>query len=144
MNLIVNFIICFIILYLFFLSFINTNIDDNPIKYKLYIFSIITFIQMSINLSEIINNNCEFNIMPIIKKSILYGLFSIIGYSIYIDFNLFLFTDLFNQYNDIKYYKFLLMTSIIILISFIFATLDIIITNNIIIDCKKNEEYKYI
>ena len=36
------------------------------------------------------------------------------------------------------------MTSIVILISFIFATLDIIISNNIIIECKKNEEYKYI
>ena len=43
--------------------------------------------------SEIINNNCEFIIIQIIKKSILYGLFSIIGYSIYIDFNLFLFTN---------------------------------------------------
>ena len=144
MNLIINFIICFIILYLFFLSFINTNKDDNPIKYKLFIFSIITFIEICINLSEIVRNNCEFNIIKIIRKSILYGLFSVIGYAIYNDLNLFLFTDLFDQYNKNKYYKYLLMTSIIILTSFIFATLDIIITNNIIIDCKKNEENNYI
>ena len=145
MNLIINYIINFIILYLFFLSFINSSNDENPIIYKLYIFGIITLIQLSINIMELIRNNCNFDILKTINKSILYGLFGIIGYSIYNDLNWKLYTDYISPYNDNKYYKFLIMTSIII-ISFIFASLDIIITNNIIIDCKKNEneEYKYI
>lgn len=146
MNLIVNYIINFVILYLFFLSFINLSNEENPIKYKLFIFSIITFIQIIINITDNLTNNCNFNILKIINKSILYGLFSIIGYSIYNDLNWKLYSDIISVYNDNKYYKFFIMISITIIISFIFASLDIIITNNIINDCKKkeNEEYKYI
>jgi hypothetical protein len=135
MNLIINHILCFVILYLFLLSFINLQKEQNPLKYKLFIFSIIFIIQLCIILTENINNNCNYYFNDLIKKAILYGLFFIIGYSIYIDLNLFLLKDYFIYYNDNIYIKYLLMTFIITIISFIFASLDVIITNNIYNEC---------
>ena len=135
MNLIINHILCFVILYLFLLSFVNLQKDQNPLKYKLFIFSIIFIIQLCIILTENINNNCNYNFNDLVKKAILYGLFFIIGYAIYIDLNLFLLKDYFIYYNDNIYIKYLLMTFIITIISFIFASLDVIITNNIYNEC---------
>jgi len=131
MNLIINYIIWLIILYLFFLSFIN-GMDNNPIKCKLYIFLITFIIQLIINFID--NMNCNNDVNKLIKKSMLYGLFNIIGYSIYIDLDIFIIKDYFMNYNNI-YIKYLLITLIITTIGFILSSLDIIITNNIYNEC---------
>ena len=106
--------------------------DNNPIKCKLYIFLITFIIQLIINFID--NMNCNNDVNKLIKKSMLYGLFNIIGYSIYIDLDIFIIKDYFMNYNNI-YIKYLLITLIITTIGFILSSLDIIITNNIYNEC---------